>query len=75
MYHAALLINAAGVSGNILHNRICKETLRIVLQRGAYCMFGRHDGELLSRAIFQPPDALAASARTVSAANAALWIE
>lgn len=35
VYHAALLINAAGVSGNILHNRICKETLRIVLQRGA----------------------------------------
>lgn len=75
VYHAVLLINAAGVYGNILHNRICKEKVRIVPRHGEYCLFGRRDGGLVSRAIFQLPGALGKGAHTVSAANAALWNE
>ncbi len=57
-YHAALLINAAGVYGDILHNQICGEKVRIIPRRGEYCLFDRRDGWLVTHTIFQLPGVL-----------------
>ena len=57
-YHASLLINAAGVYGDVLHNQICTEKVAIVPRRGEYCLFDRRSGGLVTRTIFQLPGKL-----------------
>ena len=52
------VINAAGVYGDVLHNEICAETLRIVPRKGEYCLLDRRDGTLVDHTIFQLPGKL-----------------
>ena len=54
-FETKLVINAAGVMSDLLHNRICEEQVNIVPRRGQYCLFDKCDGKLVSRTIFQLP--------------------
>ena len=54
-FEAKLVINAAGVMSDLLHNRVCTEQVNIVPRRGQYCLFDKCGGKLVSRTIFQLP--------------------
>lgn len=53
-----VVINAAGVYGDILHNQLCENKIEITPRRGEYCLLDRRDGEIVKRTIFQLPGAL-----------------
>lgn len=52
---AKLVINAAGVMSDLLHNEVCKRKVSITPRRGQYCLFDKRDGQLVSHTIFQLP--------------------
>ena len=53
-----VVISAAGVHGDTLHNQLCETKLTIVPRRGEYCLLDRRDGELVQHTIFQLPSAM-----------------
>ena len=53
-----VVINAAGVYGDVLHNQLCENKIEITPRRGEYCLLDRKDGSLVNRTIFQLPGAL-----------------
>lgn len=53
-----VIIAAAGVYGDALHNQLCETKLTIVPRRGEYCLLDRRDGELVQHTIFQLPSAM-----------------
>ena len=53
-----MVISAAGVYGDTLHNQLCETKLTIVPRRGEYCLLDRRDGELVQHTIFQLPSAM-----------------
>ena len=53
-----VVIAAAGVYGDALHNQLCETKLTIVPRRGEYCLLDRRDGELVQHTIFQLPSAM-----------------
>ena len=53
-----VVINAAGVYADELHNQLCENKLRIVPRRGEYCLMDKTEGSLVSRTLFQLPGAM-----------------
>ena len=53
-----VVINAAGVYGDVLHNQLCENKIEITPRRGEYCLLDRKDGRIVKRTIFQLPGAL-----------------
>lgn len=53
-----VVIAAAGVFGDELHNQVCDEKLHIVPRRGEYCLLDRKDGDLVRHTVFQLPSAM-----------------
>ncbi len=53
-----VVIAAAGVHGDALHNELCETKLSIVPRRGEYCLLDRRDGQLVQHTIFQLPSAM-----------------
>lgn len=53
-----VVISAAGVHGDVLHDQLCETKLSIVPRRGEYCLLDRRDGELVQHTIFQLPSAM-----------------
>lgn len=53
-----IVICAAGVHGDTLHNQVCEKHLTITARRGEYCLLDRKDGDLLRHTVFQLPGAL-----------------
>ena len=53
-----VVISAAGVHGDTLHNQLCESQLHIVPRRGEYCLLDRRDGGLARHTIFQLPSAM-----------------
>ena len=53
-----VVINAAGVYADELHNQLCDNKLTIVPRRGEYCLMDKTEGNLVSRTIFQLPSAM-----------------
>ena len=53
-----VVINAAGVYADDLHNQLCENKLRIVARRGEYCLMDKTEGNLVSHTIFQLPSAM-----------------
>ena len=53
-----VVVAAAGVHGDALHNELCGSKLSIVPRRGEYCLLDRRDGELVQHTIFQLPSAM-----------------
>lgn len=53
-----VVISAAGVYGDALHNQLCADKLTIVPRRGEYCLLDRTCGHLVQHTIFQLPSAM-----------------
>ena len=53
-----MVISAAGVYGDALHNQLCADKLTIVPRRGEYCLLDRTCGQLVQHTIFQLPSAM-----------------
>ena len=53
-----VVISAAGVYGDALHNQLCTDKLTIVPRRGEYCLLDRTCGQLVQHTIFQLPSAM-----------------
>ena len=53
-----VVINAAGVYADTLHNQLCDNKLTIVPRRGEYCLMDKTEGALVNRTIFQLPGAM-----------------
>lgn len=58
LFESKVVINAAGVYGDKLHNLVCKEQMTIIPRKGEYCLFDKKAGELVSHTIFQLPTKL-----------------
>lgn len=52
---ARVVINAAGVYADALHNQVCEERLEIVPRRGSYLLLDHAAGEYVHHTIFQLP--------------------
>ena len=53
-----VVISAAGVYGDALHNQLCADKLTIVPRRGEYCLLDRTCGQMVQHTIFQLPSAM-----------------
>lgn len=56
-FHASVVVNAAGVYADIIHNMVCEDKIKIIPRRGEYCLFDKTAGGLVERTIFQLPSA------------------
>lgn len=54
---APIVVNAAGVYADTIHNMVCEEKINITPRRGEYCLFDKTAGGLVGRTIFQLPSA------------------
>lgn len=54
-FKAKIVINAAGVYADSLHNMVSGKTMKIIPRRGEYCLFDKKAGNLVSATIFQQP--------------------
>ena len=54
-YAARLVVNAAGVYSDLLHNQVCEEQVNIVPRRGEYCLFDKSGGKMVKSTIFRLP--------------------
>ena len=52
---AKLIINAAGVYADAIHNMVSKRKLHITPRRGQYCLMDKNYGKLVESTIFQLP--------------------
>ena len=55
MFLAPVIINAAGVYADEIHNMVCEEKIRIVPRRGEYRLLDKNCGDLVNATIFQLP--------------------
>ena len=55
IFVAPIVINAAGVYADEIHNMICEEKIRIVPRRGEYRLMDKNCGDLVNSTIFQQP--------------------
>lgn len=56
-FYAPIIVNAAGVYADVIHNMISGEKIQITPRRGEYCLFDKAAGGLVGRTIFQLPSA------------------
>lgn len=52
---ARLVVNAAGLHSDALHNRLSGRKLRIVPRKGEYCLLDKVEGGLVRHTVFQLP--------------------
>jgi glycerol-3-phosphate dehydrogenase len=57
-YLGKIVINAAGVYADVVHNMICESKMKIIPRRGEYHLLDKEAGTLVSRTIFQLPTKL-----------------
>lgn len=59
-YHAKVVVNAAGVYADELHNMVCKEEnkIKIIPRKGEYLLYDKKVGNLVNHTLFQLPTAL-----------------
>ena len=55
MFIAPVVINAAGVYADEIHNMVCEEQIHIVPRRGEYRLMDKNCGNLVNATIFQLP--------------------
>lgn len=58
VFESRMVINAAGVYADQIHNMICKEKMEIIPRRGEYLLCDKKVGNLASHTLFQLPTAL-----------------
>ncbi len=55
-FESRVVISAAGVYGDVIHNQLCPQQPRqIIPRRGEYCLLDRKDGALVRHTVFQLP--------------------
>lgn len=52
---ARVVINAAGVYADKIHNLVCEDKLEIQARKGEYCLYDKNVGNLVTSTIFQLP--------------------
>lgn len=57
-YSAKVVVNAAGINADYIHNAVCRQKIQIVPRRGEYCLFDRTSGALTSATLFRLPDSM-----------------
>lgn len=55
VYESRLIINAAGVYADVIHNMVSNKKLHITPRKGEYCLFDKTVGDYVSHTIFQLP--------------------
>ncbi len=54
-FESRIVISAAGVYGDVIHNQLCADQRHIIPRRGEYCLLDRKDGALVNHTVFQLP--------------------
>lgn len=57
-FQAPIIINAAGVYADKIHNMVSSHNMKIVPRRGEYCLLDKKCGGVVSATIFQQPSKL-----------------
>ena len=57
-YETRIVVNAAGLYGDEIHNQVSGEKLHITPRKGEYCLMDKKIGQLVSHTIFQMPTAM-----------------
>lgn len=52
---ARIVINAAGVYGDVFHNQVSRYPVKIIPRRGEYCLLDRQAGAIVDKTVFQMP--------------------
>ena len=52
-----LIINAAGVCADMIHNMVCEDKISIVARKGEYCLYDKKVGNTVSCTVFKLPGA------------------
>lgn len=55
---APIVVNAAGVYADVLHNMVSEKKMTIVPRKGEYCLMDKRCGDVVSSTIFQLPSRL-----------------
>ncbi|MBE5883918.1 MAG: NAD(P)/FAD-dependent oxidoreductase [Lachnospiraceae bacterium] len=55
LFQAPIVINAAGVYADVLHNMVSKRKMEITPRRGEYCLMDKASGNLVKATVFQLP--------------------
>lgn len=58
MFEARVIVNAAGVYADTIHNMVAGEKLHITPRRGEYCLLDKAAGNTVKSTIFQLPSSL-----------------
>lgn len=53
-----IVISAAGVYGDEIHNQLCENKIKITARRGEYCLLDKKDGGIVRHTVFQLPGVL-----------------
>lgn len=54
-FETKLVVNAAGVYSDKLHNMVCEDKLKVIARKGEYCLYDKKVGNMVSSTIFQVP--------------------
>ncbi len=54
-FESKVLVNAAGVHADTIHNMICEDKIHIIARKGEYCLMDKKVGDFVSSTIFQLP--------------------
>lgn len=57
-FYAPVVINAAGVYADVLHNMVSGHKMKIIPRKGEYCLMDKKMGNVVSSTIFQLPSRL-----------------
>ena len=57
-YETRIVVNAAGLYSDEIHNQVSGEKLHITPRKGEYCLMDKKIGQLVSHTIFQMPTAM-----------------
>ncbi len=57
VYETTVIVNAAGVYADKIHNILCDDKLKITATKGEYCLYDKKVGGTVSSTIFQLPGA------------------
>lgn len=57
-FFGKVVVNAAGVYGDVIHNMVSENKEEIIPRRGEYCLYDKRFGNVVERTIFQVPSKL-----------------
>ncbi len=55
VFVSRMVINAAGVYADVIHNMVSQEKIEIIPRRGEYCLLDKTEGKLVKSTVFQLP--------------------